>query len=134
MNEQKLRDSRATVIARRRGVTFYEHPKYGDMVPLVASYGGRCWDSGEYEVPSDIEMDDVLEHIRRKIIKELQAFDGDIYGDAELIANGEEPMSLECAAEILRFYADGEQWEGMVPVNKQARHLLDLPFTEGGEE
>ncbi len=131
MEEQKLRDNRATVIARRRGVTFYEHPKYGDMVPLLASYGGRVYNSGFHDVPYDFEMDSVLEQIRRNIIKELQAFDGDIYGDAELIANGEEPMSLECAAEILRFYADGEQWEGMVPVNKQARHLLDLPFTEG---
>lgn len=60
MTLKTLKARKATLIATRLGISFYECPIYGDMEPLIGVYEGESFDSGFYDLPTETETRDLL--------------------------------------------------------------------------
>ena len=48
------------IIGKRRGITFFECPIYGDEEPLIALYKNVYFCSGFFDMPSDSETVDLI--------------------------------------------------------------------------
>lgn len=62
-----LKRLKASLVATRLGVKFYEDPIHGDEEPLLAVYKGRVVCSGFYDVPEEDVCIDIMNEIEAVI-------------------------------------------------------------------
>lgn len=63
-NRAQLMADNPMIIGTVRGIDFYEHPKFGDEVPLIADFNGKCGLTNFRDLPTLEELAEIEKNLK----------------------------------------------------------------------